>query len=200
MVIVTVRLQLVLLEEPCVQWPENDGEVTDVRGAIRRILSSAVAYEVTKDLHPRRLEDAEPDELTIARDEVWQGTKQMDDFIKELIEAKSGPFVATTEQQPPLPPPATASLAAGMDTAELLRLTLVLQHNGFASGLYHRLSMINHSCAPNCLKISPPAKLRGWRRASEVIYLEVYLHFYNSLLDSRDALRSPPTTKLNYSF
>eukprot|EP01134_Creolimax_fragrantissima_P001843 CFRG1843T1 len=36
----------------------------------------------------------------------------------------------------------------------LLRLLLALQFNGFASGLYLHLSIFNHSCLPNCTKLS----------------------------------------------
>jgi hypothetical protein len=48
---------------------------------------------------------------------------------------------------------------------EILRIYLVLQHNGFQSGLYHILCMINHNCHPNCIKFEPR---QGSRGASEV--------------------------------
>ena len=38
---------------------------------------------------------------------------------------------------------------------ELIRSALVLQHNGFGTGLYGQLSLFNHSCRPNCIKFSP---------------------------------------------
>jgi hypothetical protein len=42
-----------------------------------------------------------------------------------------------------------------VDDARLL-VALALQHNGFGSGLYLQLAMVNHAChAPNCIKTSP---------------------------------------------
>jgi len=48
---------------------------------------------------------------------------------------------------------------------ELVRRVLALQHNAFDTGLYKWLSMINHSCAPNCIKFAP-SNSSGW--ASEI--------------------------------
>ncbi|KNC82544.1 hypothetical protein SARC_05171 [Sphaeroforma arctica JP610] len=39
-------------------------------------------------------------------------------------------------------------------TDALTRMLLALQFNGFASGLYLHLSIVNHSCNPNCVKTS----------------------------------------------
>lgn len=45
--------------------------------------------------------------------------------------------------------------ASEVDCARLL-VALALQHNGFGSGLYLQLAMVNHTCyAPNCIKTSP---------------------------------------------
>ena len=38
---------------------------------------------------------------------------------------------------------------------ELLRILLVIQHNGFKSGFYHHVTLLNHSCQPNCIKFNP---------------------------------------------
>ena len=48
---------------------------------------------------------------------------------------------------------------------EIVRRVLALQHNAFDTGLYKQLSMINHSCAPNCIKFAPNNS-SGW--ASEI--------------------------------
>lgn len=46
---------------------------------------------------------------------------------------------------------------AGVSRADALRLLLACQFNGFRSGLYCRLAMINHHCNPNCAKFTPDA-------------------------------------------
>jgi hypothetical protein len=48
---------------------------------------------------------------------------------------------------------------------EIIRIYLALKHNGFGSGLYKDLCMVNHSCDPNCIKFEPRAGSRG---ASEI--------------------------------
>ncbi len=48
---------------------------------------------------------------------------------------------------------------------EVIRRVLVLQHNGFDTGIYKWLSMANHSCAPNCIKFATNNS-SGW--ASEI--------------------------------
>lgn len=55
--------------------------------------------------------------------------------------------------------------SSSISKEEFLRLFLVLKHNGFSSGLYNSLCMINHSCDPNCIKFEPR---NGSRGASEV--------------------------------
>lgn len=48
---------------------------------------------------------------------------------------------------------------------EFIRTYLAFKHNGFRSGLYHALCMINHSCVANSIKFEPR---KGSRGASEV--------------------------------
>jgi hypothetical protein len=44
-----------------------------------------------------------------------------------------------------------------LDVVTLLRLVMVVHCNGFASGLYLHLAIVNHSCRPNCIKFTPPS-------------------------------------------
>lgn len=44
---------------------------------------------------------------------------------------------------------------AGLSDDELLRLLLGMQMNAFESGVYIELAMLNHSCRPNCTKLTP---------------------------------------------
>ncbi len=48
---------------------------------------------------------------------------------------------------------------------EISRIYLCVKHNGFGSGLYKDLSMVNHSCDPNSVKFEPRTGSRG---ASEI--------------------------------
>jgi hypothetical protein len=57
------------------------------------------------------------------------------------------------------------STRVGVARNELVRRVLTLQHNAFDTGLYKWLSMINHSCAPNCMKFAP-SNSSSW--ASEI--------------------------------
>lgn len=50
----------------------------------------------------------------------------------------------------------------GVDKDEFLRVFLTLQHNGFESGLFGLLTMVNHSCDPNCIKFPPSSGTAGY--------------------------------------
>jgi hypothetical protein len=45
-----------------------------------------------------------------------------------------------------------SKLQRTLDKSELLRLLCVLHFNGFGSGIYSHLAIVNHSCKPNCIK------------------------------------------------
>jgi hypothetical protein len=47
-----------------------------------------------------------------------------------------------------------AVAAERLSTEQLLRLLLAVQMNAFQSGVYLRLAMVNHSCWPNCVKLT----------------------------------------------
>lgn len=45
------------------------------------------------------------------------------------------------------------AVALGMDNEDtLIRVICALHFNGFVTGVYLHLAMVNHSCAPNCVK------------------------------------------------
>lgn len=88
---------------------------------------SMVLKEVSH-LHPVNLSDVPPDVLQRVKED---NAKDIKIFLEEWSELSE-----LTEEV-------------------LLRLLLVYQYNAFASGLYLHLSIFNHSCNPNCIKLSP---------------------------------------------
>jgi hypothetical protein len=103
---------------------------------IQQIVEHAPSHELSQHLHPRNITD-------VPIEEVRQVEEKFRDIAPSLM----------------------TRLIVPVERDELLRLYLVLQHNGFQSGLYRHLCMINHSCVPNCIKFEPRAGSRG---ASEV--------------------------------
>jgi len=47
-----------------------------------------------------------------------------------------------------------------IEELDFMRILLVIQHNGFKSGFYNRVTLLNHSCQPNCIKFNPSNNLR----------------------------------------
>ena len=130
---------LVLAEVPVEVWA--DAASLDDPDLLLQVIESILGHEealaACKTLHPTSFAAAdEGDRQRIAS--VWS-----DDDIEGLCRrALSRP---TRE--------------------EVLCIALALQHNGFASGLYSKLTLVNHSCRPNCIKFSPSSST-GW--ASEI--------------------------------
>lgn len=124
---------LILAEKPFISWNKHSdfGEVDDLATAILQILQSPDAVACTKQLYPYTIADCEASEC----DEICKLFESFDtNDLKKL------------------------AVAGGSSTEEIIRIALVLQHNGFGSGLYERQSLLNHSCAPNCLKLVPASK------------------------------------------
>ena len=126
---------LLLAEIPSVTWTESTLEEEDLRAAVIHCLTDELAYATTKTLHPKSLGDCDAEEKKRAEDLLGA------DNMREI------------------------SLKANVTNEEVLRVLLVLQHNGFGSGLYSVLTMLNHSCTPNCIKFSPSTGSSG---ASEI--------------------------------
>lgn len=117
---------LVASEVPTATWSE--GTIDDpsyLATVVQLCCCNKAAYAITQLLHPRELVDCDEFELAKAR---------------ELL---SSAAVAEIVQN------------ANLTDSEVIRVLLVLQHNGFGSGLYHSLTMLNHSCDPNAIKYSP---------------------------------------------
>lgn len=126
---------LILAEIPSVTWNNSNLEDGDLENTLEICLSNELAHQTTRTLHPTVLHNCETDEIRRAQSLLSL------ERINEIAESVS----ATTD--------------------EVLRVLLVLQHNGFGSGLYRVLTMLNHSCSPNCIKFSPSTGSSG---ASEI--------------------------------
>jgi SET domain len=126
---------LLLAETPSVVWNNSNLEDGDLEKTLEICLSNKLAHQTTKSLHPTVLLNSETDEILRAQNLL--GLEK----INEIAEGVS------------------------VTADEVLRVLLVLQHNGFGSGLYGVLTMLNHSCSPNCIKFSPSTGSSG---ASEI--------------------------------
>lgn len=127
---------LIVLEWPTLTWDKSLLSLDDgVWTIIKQILQHAPSHQLTAHLHPRRVNDVPVEEF-----------RQAEEKYRELS-------------------PALKAELSAAERDEVMRLYLVLQHNGFQSGLYWHLCMINHSCSPNCIKFEPRTGSRG---ASEV--------------------------------
>ena len=130
---------LVLAEIPILTWKRNVtfSSIEDILRCIRGILSSAEAKICASHLFPRQLNHVGAEEIA----EVETLLVDSQTVVTKLI------------------------TRLGVDRNEIIRLVLVLQHNGFESGLYRYLTILNHSCRPNCIKYAPSSSSFG---ASEI--------------------------------
>ena len=127
---------LILAEAPMLNWEEADVDLTTPSGIVHAIhqLMQPANHSTLKvcqnDLYPQL------DVFTeISSGEQLQQIKSrfLDDaHIESLLED----FPSLSE-------------------IKVLQLVAVLKHNGLSSGLYRNISMLNHSCDPNCIIFKP---------------------------------------------
>ena len=148
---------MVVSEVPTVTWGGEGGIIglddpDNLANVVELCCCNPEAYAVTQVLHPRSLVDCDEIELT---------------KVREILSSS----VVTRIAQ-----------VAGhiVDTDEVFRVVLVLQHNGFGSGLYRYLTMLNHSCNPNCVKYSPSAGFSDASYFHQFSYTSAF-DFYSSL-------------------
>jgi len=124
---------LILSERPFLLWKDgiDFGDTDDLSTAVLQVLQSKNALQCSKQLYPQTVESCDGDELAEVR------------RLFERYDPNDLNKLAT---------------AGGATVDEVLRVALTLQHNGFNSGLYEKQSLLNHSCAPNCLKLIPASK------------------------------------------
>ena len=105
-------------------------DIDNLTDVIIEILSSNDIMILTKQLHPRTIDDIDVHE----KNELIQLIDNHDHYGPTYLQ-----YLSST---------------SAVDVEEIIRIGLVLQHNGFQSGLYSQQSLFNHSCDPNCIKLS----------------------------------------------
>ena len=141
---------LLLAEKPSFTW-RREQQLSDpdtLRHYAKEIYQSSSTspevYEVSKFLYPSSLKDVNEEEIERIK-ELWN---LRDSELNNRYNSLHDPEIPQDE---------------------LIQIALVLQHNGFASGLYKYLSLINHSCIPNCIKFSPnQSDMNNWKYVSEI--------------------------------
>lgn len=134
---------LIVAEVPILQWAADSmNEASYLVDVINTIVGADELLAVTRDLHPVCYADAEEEDVVMATATLMSNGKlSLADIARNL------------ESSEPV------------DEREVLRLFLVLQHNGFGSGLYRHLTKVNHSCLPNCIKFGCSSSIHN---ASEI--------------------------------
>ncbi len=93
--------------------------------AIKSICEDDLAIDACAFMYPQNYDDADKEEIDRVRG-IW-GEEELSILSKEV----------------------------NVPIHELIRRVLAVQHNGFNTGIYKWLAMINHSCQPNCIKFAP---------------------------------------------
>ena len=138
---------LILAEIPSLKWSLSHatlGNADILISTVGSVILSDTAHDSSRKLYPFRLDEVDSDEIRKI-EELWS-EEDIDRIMRQYNLSHQG---------------------APIGRDEILRTTLALQHNGFTSGLYLLLCMINHSCHPNCIKFSP-LRPNGWQCASEI--------------------------------
>ena len=117
---------LIIAEMPILPWSHVDfSDSEEILHFLETILTNPHTLTLCRNLHPRMIETCSSEEVN-----------RMRQFLSiDRIESLANKYHRTEN--------------------EVIILALVIQHNGFSTGLYHLLSYFNHSCNPNCIKFSP---------------------------------------------
>ena len=117
---------LIIAEMPFLPWSSEDfSDSAEILRLLETVLISPPSLEVCRHLHPQTIGDCSSQEVV-----------RMKEFLNpDRIQSLVKTYHQTED--------------------DIIVLALVIQHNGFSTGLYHLLSYFNHSCAPNCIKFSP---------------------------------------------
>lgn len=143
----------------------------DMANAIEAIVKSNTAYQCAKHLFPKQLSDIDGAEVMKMKEFLSvQGENEDADMAQEREDKNANLYELLVNDmrqlnRSKLPDQQFYKYIHEVTEHEILRLALVLQHNCFGSGLYRYISIINHSCMPNCIKFAPTAASLG---ASEI--------------------------------
>lgn len=139
---------LLMREKPLVTVPSERLEGESLHAALARaLLTSPEMERLIQDMevvYPQRLSDVEDPILTAVRQQHAVDVERIAQCIARQASGES----ASTSQS------AQGSVSVSED--EILRVLLCMRFNAFYSGFYVSMSMLNHSCLPNALKLAVP--------------------------------------------
>eukprot|EP01038_Epipyxis_sp_PR26KG_P004928 gene4928-6896_t len=141
---------LIVLEVPTIRFQsdtidniatyDDSNRYSSIFESIINISYNQNASIVTNQLHPMLLSDADEEEI-----------QEANTFLENDLQIYFSKNNISEKQE-------IENESVILSKDEIIRIFLVLQHNGFTSGLYEYLSLVNHSCIPNCIKFSPKNK------------------------------------------
>jgi hypothetical protein len=158
---------LICSEKPYITWTPGV-EFSDVDSLATTILQIAAcppALECSRVLYPQTAAECKLDECA---------------EVRRLFETYDAADLAKL------------AVAAGVSDVEVVRIALVLQHNGFNSGLYEKQCMFNHSCEPNCIKLIPPGKHSAseiWTTRPVAANEELVICYYSPVESASQTIR-----------
>ena len=127
---------LLLAEAPMISWTESDVDLSDPSGvekAIRELLQPRNQH-VLKVCQIHLYPQLKVFSNTTHGEEINQIKTHLLGEIHLSSLLRDFPFLVEIE---------------------IIQLVAVLKHNGLLSGLYRNISMLNHSCDPNCIVFKP---------------------------------------------
>jgi hypothetical protein len=158
---------LVCSEKPYITWTPGVefSDVDSLATNLLQIVACPPALECSRVLYPQTVADCKVDECA---------------DVRRLFETYDAADLAKL------------AVTAGVSDDEVVRIALVLQHNGFNSGLYEKQCMFNHSCEPNCIKLIPPGKHSAseiWTTRSVAANEELVICYYSPVESASQTIR-----------
>jgi hypothetical protein len=158
---------LICSEKPYITWTPGVefSDVDSLATTILQIVACLPALECSRVLYPQTAADCKLDECM---------------EVRRLFETYDAADLAKL------------AVAAGVSDDEVVRIALVLQHNGFNSGLYEKQCMFNHSCEPNCIKLIPPGKHSAseiWTTRPVAANEELVICYYSPVASASQTIR-----------
>jgi hypothetical protein len=158
---------LICSEKPYITWTQGVefSDVDSLATTILQIVGCPPALECSRVLYPQTAAECKLDECA---------------EVRRLFEMYDAADLAKL------------AVAAGVSDVEVVRIALVLQHNGFNSGLYEKQCMFNHSCEPNCIKLIPPGKHSAseiWTTRPVAVNEELVICYYSPVESASQTIR-----------
>ena len=158
---------LVLIEEPIMDWPEEQIGSALSLVSVQHILNHPNAQRIIHDmeeLHPTKricsqllkdkgghvsTDNNEKDDVdddnsiqVVAMMKEVQKTHKDNNRLKQMVIVAKHKSLTNLD-------------GTDLTDLDMLRILLALRYNGIESGLYLHVAMMNHNCTPNCVKFAP---------------------------------------------